>query len=347
MQISWLLGYLMNIVLLVHKRLIPPSAPKGDRERAKWRTELDVKEALIRLGHQVDLIGLEDSLDPLIKAKNKTKPEIIFNLLEEFRGEAVFDQNVVAFMEMMGWPYTGCNSRGLALARDKATAKKIVSYHGIQTPRFLVIGRKQRVIHQPVGLKYPVIVKYLTEEASFGIGTKNVVKNDREFQNLVRHLIERFHSDLIVEEFIEGREFYVGVWGNDSPRALTPIEIDFGQLPPIKQLATAQLKWNKSYQKKHRIKTGFLKNEKVISQALTHTAIRCFKALRLTGYARLDFRLNAENEIQFIEANPNPQICRNEDFSDAVLKEGLTYDEMISQILKFGKRPHFDSVFCV
>ncbi|MGE0763403.1 MAG: D-alanine--D-alanine ligase [Bdellovibrionales bacterium] len=330
----------MKVLLLVHRRLIPPPAPQSRRKviSARWRTEYDVREALRRLGHEVEVLGLESNLQPLMNQIVKSRPEIVFNLLEEFDGEAIFDQNIVSYLELARLSYTGCNGRGLALARDKATAKKIVAYHDLKTPKFFVVSRRQKALQVPKGLRFPMIVKYLTEEASFGIGPDSVVHSAGDLKAQVQKLLSSFEADLLVEEFIQGRELYVGVLGNDLLEVLPPRELHFGRMPKkAPHIASAQVKWNASYRKRHGIYTRIAQGgDPTFFRRLRQAAQQIYRALRLTGYARLDFRVDSRGDIYFIEANPNPQICQEEDFADAAKAAGWGFDELIQRILDLG-----------
>lgn len=328
-------------MVLAHRRLIPPPSPQPKRkvQNARWRTEYDVREALKQLGHQVEMVGLDESLRPLARALAKSTPDIVFNLLEEFAGEALFDHSVVSFLELMRLSYTGCNSRGLALARDKATAKKIVHYHGISTPAFFVVSRRQRAVQVPKGIKFPMIVKYLTEEASFGLEPENVVTNVRDLRSQVARMLDRFEADLLVEEYVDGREIYVGLLGNDLLEVLPPRELHFGRLPSrTSRIASRQIKWSASFRKRHGVYTRTISaKETSLIRRLRQTTQKVCQALRINGYCRMDYRLDRRGHIHFIEANPNPQICRGEDFADAAQASGWEYTELINRVLDLGR----------
>jgi hypothetical protein len=166
----------LRVLLLNHPALAAPDAAgdASEEEAAVWKTEYDVTATLRRLGHEVLKLHVQDELQPIRAAVEDWKPHVVFNLLEEFAGLAVFDQHVVSYLELLGAPYTGCNPRGLMLARGKGLAKTLVGYHRIRTPGFAVFprGRKAR---RPRALAFPLIVKSLTEEASLGIAQASVV----------------------------------------------------------------------------------------------------------------------------------------------------------------------------
>ena len=201
-------------------------------------------------------VGVGGELGVIRKAIQEFQPDIAFNLLESFDDVATWDQNVVAYLELMRLPYTGCNSRGLLLARDKALAKKILTYHRIPVPDFVVVPRG-RQIRRPRRLGFPLIVKSLTLDASIGISQASVVEDDEKLEERVRFIHESIGTPALVEEYVEGRELYVGILGNQRLQVLPIWELDFSGLPEeARRIATERLKWSMSYQKKHGIMSG-------------------------------------------------------------------------------------------
>jgi D-alanine-D-alanine ligase len=238
----------------MHKDLIPPEkADAKALESADWRTEYEVTRALKKLGHNVTTLGVLNDLEPVRKALEEIKPNIVFNLLEEFDSNPTWDQHVVSYLELKKVPYTGCNPRGLTLARDKALSKKILSFHRIPFPKFQVFPKNQRVKLRK-GLQYPVIVKSLVEEASMGISQASVVHNDSALEERVSFIHQSLDTDAIVEQFIEGREFYVGVIGNNRLKTFPVWELNLNDLPDsANRIATEKAKWNDKYRKKYKI----------------------------------------------------------------------------------------------
>ena len=259
--------------------------------------------------------------------------------MEEFHGVAVYDQHMAAYLELMRQPYTGCNPRGLMLSHDKALAKKILTYHRIAVPEFIVFPRGKQV-RRPRGLKFPLLVKSTTEEASLGIAQASVVGNDAKLLDRVSYLHEQLSTDVIVEEYIEGRELYVGVLGNERLRTLPVWEMEFGGMPDgTARIATAKAKWDHSYQIKYGITTGAAKNLPVgATENLARLAKRVYKSLDLSGYARMDFRLTPEGKLYVLEANPNPNLARDEDFAESAAHDGIPYGELLQQILNLGRQ---------
>ncbi|HEY8540359.1 MAG TPA: hypothetical protein VIL28_15965, partial [Steroidobacteraceae bacterium] len=206
----------LRVLVLMHESLVPPESLEGytEKEIDEFQTEYDVMQCLTRSGHTVRALGLSDNLSDLRTAIMEWKPDIAFNLLEEFQGIVTYDQHVVAFLELMRQPYTGCNPRGMMISRDKVLSKQILAYHRIPTPGFALFRRGQRY-KVPRKLKFPLFVKSATEDASLGIAQASIVHDPERLKERIEFIHEQTNSDALVEEYIEGRELYVGVLGND------------------------------------------------------------------------------------------------------------------------------------
>jgi len=231
--------------------------PEGtDVVTAPWRTEYDVISTLRALGHEVRPLGVHDDLGDIRRMSAEWKPHIAFNLLEAFDEVTIFDQNVVSHLELLKLSYTGCNPRGLLLARDKSLAKKLLSYHRIQVPEFEVF-RSGRPVRRPRRLEFPLIVKSLTQEASIGISQASVVDTDEKLRERVAFIHESIGTAAIAEQYIEGRELYVGVLGNQVLQAFPVWELFFTNMPPdARRIATDRVKWSVKYQRKYGIESG-------------------------------------------------------------------------------------------
>jgi D-alanine-D-alanine ligase len=323
----------------MHESLVPPASLKGlsDKEIDEFRTEYDVTDALEKAGHEVKALGLGDNLAELRSIITDWKPDVAFNLLEEFQGIVTYDQYVVAFLELMKLPYTGCNPRGMMISRDKALSKQILSYHRIPTPGFAVIRKGQRY-RLPRKLKFPLFVKSVSEDASLGISQASIVPDAQKLKERIEFIHEQTNSDALIEEYIEGRELYVGVLGNDRLRTLPVWEMDFGTLPDVMAgIATRKVKWDRRYQKKHGIRTGAAQNLPEGAAAyLDKLSKRIFRALYISGYARMDFRMRPDGSVFVLEANCNPNISREEDFADSALAAGMEYPALLEQIMRVG-----------
>ncbi len=328
----------LRILVLLTKELMPPeSIPEGvEKERQPWRTEYDVITALKSMGHDVYPVGLESDLSVISNAREEHKPHVAFNLLEEFDGRALFDQHVVSYLELLKQPYTGCNPRGLTLAHDKALTKKILSYHRIPVPGFCVFPRGYKVL-RPSRLEFPLLVKSVVEEGSAGISQASVVHDDEKLAERVEFIHRTTESDAIAEQYIDGREIYVSVMGNQRLQTYTPWELVIRNLSEGSlNIATGRLKWNADYQKKVGLVTRPADLTEELRRKLEALSKRIYRHLNLSGYARLDYRLSNDGEFYLLEANPNPQIARNEDFADSAAHCGLSYCPLLQKILTLG-----------
>lgn len=328
-----------RVLVLMHESLVPPASLEGysDKEIDEFRTEYDVTACLEKAGHTVRAMGLGDNLSELRAAITDWKPDVAFNLLEEFQGIVTYDQYVVAFLELMKLPYTGCNPRGMMISRDKALSKQILSYHRIPTPGFAVFRRGQRYV-LPRKLKFPLFVKSVTEDASLGISQASIVTDAERLRERVEFIHEQTNSDALIEEYIEGRELYVSVLGNERLRTFPVWEMDFGTLPEVMAgIATRKVKWDRRYQKKHGIRTGSAQGlPEGCAAYLDRLSKRIYRALSLSGYARMDFRLRSDGSVFVLEANANPNISRNEDFADSAQAAGVEYPALLEQIMRLG-----------
>ncbi len=330
----------IRILVLVHETLVPPETLEGIGEQAaaEYRTEYDVVSCLRESGHDVRPIGIGDSLTELRTTIQDWRPQVCFNLLEEFGGIVTYDQHVVAYLELLRQSYTGCNPRGMMLSRDKVLSKQILSYHRIPTPHFAVF-RRGGAIRIPKALRFPLFVKSATEDASLGISQASIVEDAPKLRERIEFIHQHTGSDALVEEYIEGRELYVGVLGNDRIRTLTPWEFIFGELKPGRAaIATRKAKWDRAYQKRHGITSG--KAEQLpagLAEKLDRLARRIYKALHMTGYARIDFRVGADGAPFVLEANANPNLEREEDFADAALHDGIPYPALLQRLISYGR----------
>ena len=331
----------LRVLALVHRHLIPPDTVEEgiDITAAPWRTEYDVITTLRAMGHEVQPLGVHDDLGELRRASTEWKPHIAFNLLEAFDYITIFDQNVVSHLELLKLSYTGCNPRGLLLARDKSLSKKLLAYHRIEVPAFVEF-RIGRPIRRPKRLAFPLIVKSLTQEASIGISQASVVDADDKLKERVTFIHESIGTAAIVEQYIEGRELYVGILGNQTLQALPVWELFFTNMPSeAKRIATGRVKWSVKYQKKYGIESGLARDlPEDVPELVQHICKRAYRALELSGFARIDLRLDVAGKVWVLEANPNPQIAKGEDFAASADKIGISYESLLQRIVNLGLR---------
>jgi len=328
-----------KILALVHEHLVPPEDTTGiDVLEAEWKMEYDVIETLREQGHEVRVLGVHDDLTGIRPAAGFFEPHIVFNLMEAFAGITTFDQNVVSYLELLRLRYTGCNPRGLILARDKALSKKLLAYHRIPVPDFCVIryGRKPAL---PKKMQFPLIVKSLFFEASAGISQASVVEDEDQLARRVHFIHDSLGTAAIVEQFIDGRELYVGMLGNERLEVLPVWEMSFAQMPENRwRIATERVKWNTQYQKKNGIMTDAARLADADTERIHRIAKRAYRALDLNGYARIDLRMDAAGRVYVLEANPNPNLAYGEDFAESAETSGISYEKLLERIIALGLR---------
>jgi D-alanine-D-alanine ligase len=327
----------LRVLVLMHDYLVPPDDVSGhDLMNVPWKTEHDVVVTLGEMGHEVHPLGVGDDLKVVRRAVEERKPHIVFNMMEAFHELGTFDHNIVSYLELLRVPYTGSNPRGLMLARDKALSKTILHYHRIPVPDFAVVhvGRKVR---PPKRLGYPVIVKSLTQEGSTGISQASVVDDEDKLRERVKFIHESIGTDAILERYIEGRELYVGIIGNQRLTVFPVWELHFTKRgDEVHRIATERVKWSTKYQRKYGIKTRAAKLADDIAARIQHLCKRVYRSLDLSGYARIDLRMDEDGKAYVIEANPNPQLAYGEDLAESAERAGVSYEQLLQRILMTG-----------
>ena len=302
--------------------------------------------ALDRLGHRVTRISTDTDVVPVVSALRSLDPELVFNVAESFAGRSALESNVAALLNLLDLRYTGSSPAGLLLAGDKTLAKKILRFHGIQTPEFVTLYRG--AVDWAGNVNFPVIVKPPQEDASIGITRDSVVYDLKELFGQIDTLQEEFRQPVLVEEFVDGREFYVGVLGNLDAVALPVIEMDFSGLPVgTPRIACWDAKWGAdgSGEGAGAERSAEFRGTKAIfpddlneelTERIQRTAVEAFGALRLRDYARIDLRVAPSGEIFVIEVNPNCYLEPHAEFARAAKREGLEYDALIARILELA-----------
>jgi D-alanine-D-alanine ligase len=302
-------------------------------------TELDVLKCLKRLGHEVETLAVFDNVAAIVEKLTTYAPDVVFNLTESFYHDRSHEPNIPALLELMKVRYTGSGPEALLLCKDKALAKKVLTYHRVRLPRF-VVSHKARPLRRLRRFTFPAFVKPVSEESSDGISQASLVKGEEEAIERARFIHQKFNCDALIEEYVDGRELYLSVLGNNRLTVFPPREIFFGQVPDDSpKFATFHAKWNDAYRKKWGIKNaaaaplpdGVLEN-------LTRLARRIYRLLKIRGFGRIDVRITASGEVFVIEANPNPSLAHDEDFAQAADAAGTGYDALIQQILDEASR---------
>ncbi len=312
---------------------------EGERPKKKPPEEdvAAVYEALKKAGHNpvyVRLDGTRESLIELARSQN----DLLFNLVESFGGDDGHDTNVAGYLELLGRRFTGSGSNGLYLAQDKNLAKKIFTFHNIHTPYFTTVYRGRTEHSQDI--QFPVIVKPAREDGSIGIQFGAVCTSIKELMERIDYIHAEFDSPALIEEYIEGRELYVGVLGNEKPEALPVVELDLSKLPEgIPRIAGSEVKWEEDTVAYKATKPFFPDDlpEETVTR-LQETAVQAFTALQLKDYGRIDFRLAADGKVHVLEVNPNPYLLPSAEFSMAARKSGRSYNETIGEIVEMAMK---------
>lgn len=328
----------LRVLALMHEDLVPPDSIEGLTEEQihPWKMEYDVKTTLEQMGHEVHPVGIYGDLSVLREALERVQPDIVFNMMEEFDGQPLFDQHLVSYLELKKVRYTGCNPRGLTLAHDKALSKQILAHHRIPVPGFAVF-RVGRRVRRPKSLSFPLLVKSLVDEGSVGISRASVVSDDTALAERVQLIHRQTGRAAIAEQYIAGRELYVSLVGNDRVKTFTPWELVMSNLPEgAPNIATSKLKWSYAHQEQVGLATHAAELTAEEARRLEKLSKRIYRALFLSGYARLDFRMSPEGQFYLLEANPNPCLAYGEDFAEAVEAAGTSYEMLLDLILRHG-----------
>lgn len=313
------MGKVKRVLVLVHPQFRP------DRAKRTSATEFDVWTALRSLQHNVEIAAAEHNLRRFDRQLAEFKPDIVFNLLEEFRGEAVYDFHLVTFLESLGIPYTGCNPRGLVITRNKLWTTYIAQGQGLAAP---VSGLAHRLTKPR---RFPAFVKFNREHASLGITRENVVHDQRQLRRSLVRLKETSEGEVIMQDFVPGEEVSVSVWGNQKAQAFNPWRLG---LRDVGDIATTRVKFNSMYRRQKGIRAARFRGTG--NRLLQESSKVLFSSLDMSGYARFDYRVAAEGTPYLIDVNANPNLAKDEDFATSARNAGHSYPEVIQRLLHFG-----------
>ncbi len=315
-----------------------PPRPRRNRRKSRKRSrrpKLDREEifdALGKLGHEPSYLVL-DGRDQSLLAVARCNADLIFNLTESYAGDDTKDMNLAAYLELLDKPYTGADPHALYLAQDKSLAKKVFQFHKIRTP-FFAVSYKGRTDHAH-DIEFPLIVKPASEDGSIGIDASSVVESVKELMEKIHDIQEQFDSPALIEEYIEGREIYAAILGEEKPEALPLVELDLSKLPEgTPRIAGTDVKWEKDSEGYKKTRTLLVEDldEKTVER-LQEKALAAYQALKLRDYGRVDMRLTPKGEIYVIEVNPNPWLSSGAEFAMAARKSGRTYTDLMRDIV--------------
>lgn len=297
-------------------------------------TESDVMAALQRLGHEVETLAVFDNVTAIIEKLKTFVPDVVFNLSESFYHDRAHEPNITALLDLMKVRYTGSGSDALLLCKDKALAKKVLAFHRVRLPHF-VVSHHAHPLRRLRRFKYPAFVKPVCEDASDGICRASFTKDEKETIERARFIHGKFNTDALIEEYIDGRELYLSVLGNHRLSVFPAREIFFQQVPEdVPKFATFHAKWNDSYREKWGIRNGpAAPLPEGLQDHLTDLARKVYRLLKIRGFGRIDVRLTPTGEVYVIEANPNPCLAQDEDFAQSACMAGMSYDALIQEIL--------------
>jgi len=306
------------------KRKRTKKKPKEDRE--------EIFEALEKLGHEPFYQVLDGTRQSLISL-SRCGADLVFNLTESYAGDDTKDMNIAAYLDLLGLPYTGTGPRGLFLGHDKGMAKKMFHFHNVRTP-FFATSYKGMLDHAH-DIQFPLIVKPISEDGSIGIDASSVVDSVKELMERIHYIHEEFDSPALIEEYIDGREIYAAVLGNSNPEVLPLVELDLSKLPKgTPRVASQDIKFDRETEAYKLTKSAVVEDfDEEITEKVNQVARLAYSALKFRDYGRIDMRLNKENEVYVLEANPNPWLASSQEFAMAARKSGRNYTQLIGEIV--------------
>jgi D-alanine-D-alanine ligase len=317
----------------------PPKKPVRGKRRKKKLEKADreeIFEALGKLGHE-PFYQVLDGAEKTLVALAKFDADLVFNLTESYAGDDTKDMNIAAYLELLDLQYTGAGPHAMYLAQDKALAKKIFAFHGIKTP-FFATSYRGKLDHSH-DISFPLIVKPTSEDGSIGIDQGSFVESVKELMERIHYIQEEFNSPALIEEYIEGREIYASILGNENPEVLPMVELDLSKLPKgTPKIAGQDVKWATDTEAYKVTKSAPAEDlDEATTKRLSETALSAYQALKLRDYGRIDMRLSKKGEVFVIEANPNPWLASTAEFAMAAKKAGRNYTELIAEIVDLAR----------
>jgi D-alanine-D-alanine ligase len=328
------IGVLYDVWWVEDEEPVAPE-PKGKRKAPRKKEKevhQEVYEALKEAGHN-PIYSVIEGDDETLHGLAGVKADLFFNLTESYAGDDTKDMNIAAYLDLLGRRYTGAGPHGLFLAQDKALAKKVIGFHGIHTPYFATIFRGR--VDWSHDIQFPVIVKPLREDGSIGIGFESVVDSIKDLMEKIEAVHTEFNSEALIEEYIEGREIYVGVIGNDKPEALPLVELDLSHIPEgTPRIAGSEVKWARGTDAYEKADPFFPEDlDEAAVKRIQETAVAAYQALKLRDYGRIDIRLATDGTPHVLEVNPNCWLSRKAEFAMAAKKAGRSYEALIAEIV--------------
>lgn len=292
-----------------------------------------VARTLRKLGHRVSVLGVHGDVKRLIAGLSRRKPDLVFNLMEMFGDNVFGDIPVTGLLDLLAVDYTGSGPGELYLSQDKGLTKRLLAFEEILYPRFAVFSRETG-FETGGNLRMPLFVKPLRSDASLGIGGKSLVQDWTGLIDRVSAIRKELDDAALAEEFIDGREFYVGVIGNSQPKALPPVEIDFTGFPEgVPKVMDSKAKWDERSKEYKGTRSVLAQLPDELRARLQKVAVDAYRALRVRDYGRVDLRLTDTGDIYVLEVNASCYLEKNSEFAMAAGAAGLDYPRLIERIV--------------
>jgi D-alanine-D-alanine ligase len=314
------------------------AAAENGKKKRKKKTDIEaITDALNDLGHETSTLAI-DGRPQTLTTLARSSADLYFNLVESYAGEDTMEMHFAAFLDLVGKRYTGAGPHGSFLAMDKSIAKQLMRAHDLHTP-YSVVMNKGRVEHAQ-DIHFPVIVKPAAEDASKGIDAASVVGSLKDLFERIAYVQDEFDSPALIEEYIEGREIYAGILGNDKPEALPLIELDLSKLPDgMPRIAGYEVKFDVNTEAYKKTKSAPARDlDEELVKLIQDTAVTAYRVLKLRDYGRLDLRVTDEGKVYVIEANPNPWLDPAAEFAMAAKESGRSYKELIGEIVELAMK---------
>ena len=329
----------MNVLVLYNYSDKQETLEKDYSEEAVKECAFSVRKALECFNHQVimfTLMDTTDSLKSMIELLAKGNIDIIFNLCEGFGWDSTMEHNIAGIFELLNIKFTGSGSFTLASCLNKGRTKEVLTFYGIRTPNFQTLFSPHNKIKKELTL--PLIIKPLMEDASVGIRNNSVIYEASEIEKMVSLFFERYKKSALVEEYIDGREFNVAIMGNSELEVLPVSEIDFSGLPKeMNRICTYESKWDyESIAFRRTPPVCPAKIDSGLEEEIKEVAIKTYRAMECSDYARVDMRLSNDGKLYVLEANPNPDLSTDAGFSNIAKASGMSYETLILKILEIA-----------
>ncbi len=296
-----------------------------------------VAAALQQAGHQTSLQTIQSDVIALVDGLKRSQPDLVFNLVESFGDDIIGGlMGVTGVLDLLEIPYTGGGPGELYLQEDKALSKKLLAYEQVLYPDFASFAPNAE-FETGGRLRMPLFVKPLRMDASLGIDDRSLVRNTQDLMERVLHIQKKFGDAALAEEFIEGREFYVGVLGNQELTAFPPIEMDFSGLPDgAPRILDNKAKFDESSVQFKGTKAVLADIEPELKAKLQKASLDAYRALRVRDYGRIDMRLTDSGEIYVIEVNASCYLEKNSEFATSAAAAGIEYPDLVNRIAELA-----------